>query len=296
MENRKQFRGDSLGTLQFFTQFRDVIFRCEGSVLPKIAIELSISFSLGVLAYILFHHPHWLNLRGVAMLPSEMNVSSSAETGAGGVRADGDSMWADNLEWDVSFDGHSLLGLLLGFLTVFRTQTGFQFYLEGQEHMTAMSKTLRNIAIEILGAIPENGATPEQARLTCTYVHTMDAYKYVRLHAWMRRRYSHACMCISRRGSPKRQPQRHTPATGFPPLSTSSPPHPTSLPTTYLPRFHLSLLTSHLPPLTCHLPPPTSHHIPSCPSSDVRGSSTNPNPHPNPNHAQGKAHTVHHPT
>ena len=44
------YRGESVGLMHFFTQFPDVIFRCSGSVLPKIAIELTLAFCLGCAA------------------------------------------------------------------------------------------------------------------------------------------------------------------------------------------------------------------------------------------------------
>ena len=80
--------------------------------------------------------------------------------------------------WQVSFHGHSLLGLLLGFLTVFRTQSGFSFYLEGQAHLATLSKTLRNIAIETLGSLPVEGASPEQATHILNIIRRSKLYYY----------------------------------------------------------------------------------------------------------------------
>ena len=55
VEGKSAFRGDQVGLKHFFTQFRDVIFRCSGSVLPAILVELLLAFGLGWLAYFMYH-------------------------------------------------------------------------------------------------------------------------------------------------------------------------------------------------------------------------------------------------
>lgn len=178
---------EQIGSCHFFTQFRDVIFKCRGSVLPNIVAELLISFSLGWLAYLMFHLEWFYEVTGGAI---------------------------DSLPRSV--EGHSLFGVLLGFLIVFRTQSGFNFMLEGvrmkralnipellprarrshsthcpwmgspseprvcpqYEHLNVLNRTLRGLAIEVLASIPVSGVSPADAELVHSCMRRLKLYYY----------------------------------------------------------------------------------------------------------------------
>ncbi len=51
---------------------------------------------------------------------------------------------------NLSSNGHQLFGFLLGFLIVFRTQAGFNLYLEGLQHLGAVVSATHTLAAEVL--------------------------------------------------------------------------------------------------------------------------------------------------
>ena len=161
VEGTSKFRGEAIGWLVVLTQFRDVICRCKGSVLPKILVELVVTFSLGWLAYYM-HHDVSLPF-GLADAPA---LNASAEQLA--------------LEAPVGLtSGHSMLGFLLGFLIVFRTQSGFNFYLEALNNVTVLRSSIRSIGIEILGSLPREGLEdPEIAELVLSVIRRLKLYYY----------------------------------------------------------------------------------------------------------------------
>ena len=172
VEEKTEYK-EQIGSCHFITQFSDVIFRCRGSVLPKIVAELTISFALGWFAYLLHHHPFFESWEAetamglVSFTRGHRNNHSSADD-------DRDTFVNDSS----SVDGHSLFGFLLGFLIVFRTQSGFNFMLEGHEHLSMLNRTLRNIAIELLGSIPPSGLTEAQAQLVLSCQRRLKLYYY----------------------------------------------------------------------------------------------------------------------
>ena len=121
MEQKHGFHGEAVGLFHFFTQFRDVIFRYRGSVFPHILIELVLAFTLGWVAYFMHHNSLW-------RAPWYHAGRQLSDYGGGDVGT-GDG--------DFSASGHTMLGFLLGFLTVFRTQSGFTFFLEGLQSVNA---------------------------------------------------------------------------------------------------------------------------------------------------------------
>jgi len=93
----------------FFTQFRDVIFKCNGSVIPKCWLEVSICTFLGIVARLLFADPE------------------------------------QHFYLDVwSPVGHQLVGVLLAFLTVFRSQIAWSMYLQGYNGVTSLQTSMIN--------------------------------------------------------------------------------------------------------------------------------------------------------
>jgi predicted membrane chloride channel (bestrophin family) len=151
---------ERLGSAHFFTQFRDVILRCAGSVLPKIVIELLLSLGIGSFAYL---HPV-INpgspLR--KLYYGDSDGGDAFEEGSGGA---GGSTSAAPARLFGSYDGHLLFGFLLGFLIVFRTQAGYNLHLEGHELVGRLLRCTRCICIEVLGTVPVEGVGEEEARL-----------------------------------------------------------------------------------------------------------------------------------
>ena len=111
------YRGERISPWSFFTQFREVIFRLRGSVLPYIVFEVSISVCLSVVALYLQGGYPW---------------SLDKET------------------W--SHLGHQFVGVLLAFLTVFRSQSAWSMYSEGEVQYNTLLNGARNIIVETLGA------------------------------------------------------------------------------------------------------------------------------------------------
>lgn len=100
---------DKASMWSFFTQFRDVIFKCNGSVIPKCWLEVSICTFLGIVARLLFADPE------------------------------------QHFYLDVwSPVGHQLVGVLLAFLTVFRSQIAWSMYLQGYNGVTSLQTSMIN--------------------------------------------------------------------------------------------------------------------------------------------------------
>ena len=47
-----------------------------------------------------------------------------------------------------------MLGFLLGFLIVFRTQSGFSFFLEGLQNVFDLKRAIQTLAVDVLGSLP----------------------------------------------------------------------------------------------------------------------------------------------
>ena len=96
----------------FFTQFNDVILRSNGSVLPQCWLEIVICTALGVVARV--------------FCVDDNDPSAS---------------------WDAySPVGHQLVGVLLAFLTVFRSQIAWSMYLQGYGCVTSLGSTCLNLS------------------------------------------------------------------------------------------------------------------------------------------------------
>ena len=96
---------ESSSSWSFFTQWNEVLFRCDGSVLPRCVIEICIATALGFFACIFSR--------------DELEWTPR--------RADGTPLIEDG--W--SSVGHQVVGSLLAFLTVFRSQIAWSMYLSG---------------------------------------------------------------------------------------------------------------------------------------------------------------------
>ena len=108
------FSGERLSPFSFFTQFPNIILRLHGSVLPYIVFEVLFAVGLSITALLL----------------------------------QGGYSWSlDEENW--SHLGHQFVGMLLAFLTVFRTQSAFSMFSESEVQFNNLLNALRNSAVEI---------------------------------------------------------------------------------------------------------------------------------------------------
>lgn len=131
VEKTVQYSGEYRSHLSFFFQFRNIIMRWHGSVIPFILPELAITIACSVIAT---------------------------------------SFCSDE---DVDPSGHMVVGTLLAFLVVFRSQMAWGQYTEGRAHVGAIVSRSRALALEVLGglstACAAEAATvlPEEASECC---------------------------------------------------------------------------------------------------------------------------------
>ena len=108
IEIDSSYNGDVPSPLSFFYQFRDVIFRAHGSVLPNVIFEVLISIGLSVAAL----------------------------------------FWVPDEEFGPI--GHQLVGTLLAFLIVFRSNNALSLYNEGRGHIGEVIASARVTAIHMI--------------------------------------------------------------------------------------------------------------------------------------------------
>jgi hypothetical protein len=116
------YHGESLSPWSFFTQFPTIIFRWRGSVLPFIVFEI-----------------------GIAVV-----VSFVALAVCGGLS------WSYSEE-AVSEKGHIFVGTLLAFLTVFRSQSAWNMFIEGFQEYCRL--TVRATARSERAPVPSTAQT-----------------------------------------------------------------------------------------------------------------------------------------
>ena len=126
-ERAVDYGGESASLFSFFKMFPTIIFRTRGSVIPLILVEIIISVGLGVVAWAMtdygFCDPNkcdgaWYYLK---------------ETGRE--------------------KGHGIIGVLLAFLVVFRSQIAWGMYWEGRNHIGSLVRSSRCLAIELLSSL-----------------------------------------------------------------------------------------------------------------------------------------------
>jgi len=146
MENMMSYHGEKRKGWHFFVQFKQLLFNWNGSVLQYMLVEVVITIALSVLAYLIYHRPELLAF----MRPEPLDPT-----------------------------GHTILGALLGFLLVFRTQQSYNFFLEGHVLINDLTSLLRALAIDVLGAIPSKGLTPLEDQLVLDLVRHLKLFYFV---------------------------------------------------------------------------------------------------------------------
>ena len=125
--------------LSFFIGFKTLICRCSGSVLPHVLVEIIISACLGTFAFALTDRQAdtWYD-----EIDSLLPVCDSVEGNCGFYILTSDRS-----------KGHQIIGVLLAFLVVFRSQIAWSLYWEGRGHLGALVSRSRCLALEVLGAL-----------------------------------------------------------------------------------------------------------------------------------------------
>ena len=121
----KVFSGERASMWSFFYMFGDIIFRIRGSVLTAIWIEVLITMALST----------------IAVECSQGHLMDSCQYGQ------------VNSKMPAEPVGHQIVGTLLAFLVVFRSQIALNMYLEGRAHLGRIMSTSKFLALEILAPL-----------------------------------------------------------------------------------------------------------------------------------------------
>ena len=113
------------GLLGFFRQFYEIIFRLDGSVLPRCVFEVTITTLISIVVLILSR--------------DDLTWTPRTEEGT------------PLIEDSYSPLGHQLLGSLLAFLTVFRSQIAWSMYLSGYTAVIQLRSSSLNFARVAIG-------------------------------------------------------------------------------------------------------------------------------------------------
>ena len=129
VEYKKAYGGETASWSSFFVMFPKIIFRYNGSVLPLIWFEVAFSVLLGTIAYGMTENG-WICGR------EDIDCGNMALT--------------KEMKRD---DGHKIIGVLLSFLVVFRSQIAMGMYTEGRNHVGTIVASSRALALEILSSL-----------------------------------------------------------------------------------------------------------------------------------------------
>ena len=139
-ERAVDYMGEKASMFSFFTNFYTIILRKRGSALPKIMIEIFLATCLGVVAYLLTEDGlcDAKKCKGFFLPPS-----TSREK------------------------GHAMIGVLLAFLVVFRSQIAWGMYMEGRNAVGRVVAMSRCLALELLASLAhacvEEGISEKQS-------------------------------------------------------------------------------------------------------------------------------------
>ena len=128
-ERAVDYVGEKASMFSFFTNFYTIILRKRGSALPKIMIEIFLATCLGVVAYLLTEDGICGKHGAVKCKGFFLPPSTSREK------------------------GHAMIGVLLAFLVVFRSQIAWGMYMEGRNGVGAVVRDIRFLALEVLSSL-----------------------------------------------------------------------------------------------------------------------------------------------
>ena len=111
VEKNTTYNGERPSPFSFCTQFAEVIFRYNGSVIPNVVFEICFAIGLSFVAIYRFEDEEWAPI------------------------------------------GHQIVGVLLAFLVVFRSQSAMGQYMEGRNHVESLLSGIRIIADEAISSL-----------------------------------------------------------------------------------------------------------------------------------------------
>ena len=123
--NQKTYLGIKPGPFSFFTSITHVLLACRGSVMPNIVPEVILAGCMSFLAC-------WINLR----------VWETPE--------------------NLSYQGHAIVGVMLSFLVVFRSQIAWGMYSEGRAHIGTIVYGTRAVALEAVACLSAHQASIQE--------------------------------------------------------------------------------------------------------------------------------------
>ena len=142
-ERAVDYVGEKASMFSFFTNFYPIILRKRGSALPKIMIEIILATGLGVVAYLLTEDGICGKHGAVKCKGFFLPPSTSREK------------------------GHAMIGVLLAFLVVFRSQIAWGMYMEGRNAVGRVVAMSRCLALELLASLAhacvEEGISEKQS-------------------------------------------------------------------------------------------------------------------------------------
>ena len=142
-ERAVDYVGEKASMFSFFTNFYTIILRKRGSALPKIMIEIILATGLGVVAYLLTEDGICGKHGAVKCKGFFLPPSTSREK------------------------GHAMIGVLLAFLVVFRSQIAWGMYMEGRNAVGRVVAMSRCLALELLASLAhacvEEGISEKQS-------------------------------------------------------------------------------------------------------------------------------------
>ena len=136
---------ESASFWSFFTQWSEVLLRLDGSSLPRCVIEIFIATTLGLLAAV-FTDPR------LEWTP-RVDCSDVQRQKYGADMCDDGLPLLHEFTKESSSTGHALLGGLLGFLTVFRSQIAWTMYLNGYTACIQLRTASMNLARCTIGPL-----------------------------------------------------------------------------------------------------------------------------------------------
>lgn len=135
-ERAVNYGGEAASMFSFFQMFSKVIFRRRGSVLPNIWVELLIAFLCGWAAW---------SLTDYGGCSRETCPLFFLKPVPGRVL------------------GHQIIGVLLAFLVVFRSQIAWGMYWEGRGHVGAIVAKSRCLSLELLASLAHTSIEEDEA-------------------------------------------------------------------------------------------------------------------------------------
>jgi len=126
VEANVAYKGERSSAFAFFLSFPDIIFRKDGSVIPKVMVETLLALCVSFLASSVF-------IIGGPLYPDSQRC--------------GDSFFCIS---ESRPEGHAILGALLSFFAVFRSQIAWGLHSQGRDAIGELMTVSRALAMDLL--------------------------------------------------------------------------------------------------------------------------------------------------